>query len=82
MSVVTPSEGTARDVVGEVMPEEFEWERLVREYPIPALLFAAFGGFVLARNRGAAVLAALGSFAGDKVSEEIERVIGEDALGG
>lgn len=82
MSVVTPSEGTARDLVGEVMPEEFEWERLVREYPIPAVLFAVLGGFVLARSRGPAVLAALGSFAGAKVSQEIDRVIGEDVLGG
>lgn len=82
MGVVTPSEGTARDMVGEVMPEQFEWERLVREYPIPAMVFAALGGFVLARTRGTAVLAALGTFAGAKVSEEIDRVIGEDVLGG
>lgn len=82
MSVVTPSEGTARDMVGEVMPEEFDWERLVREYPIPAMLFAALGGFAIARTRGSAVLAAVATFAGSKVSEEIDRVVGEDVLGG
>lgn len=82
MAVITPSEGTARDAVDEVMPEEFDWERMVRDYPLPALALAAVGGFVLARTRGHAVLAALGAFAGAKVSEEVDRVLGEDVLGG
>lgn len=74
------SEGTAHDVVDEVLPEEFEWERLVRTYPVPALLLAAAGGFVLARARGQAVLAALGAFAADRVTDEVHRVLGEDVL--
>lgn len=74
------SEHSAHDVVDEVLPEEFEWERLVRTYPIPALLLAAAGGFVLARARGEAVLAALGSFAAARVTDEVHRVLGEDVL--
>lgn len=74
------SEDTAHDVVDEVLPEEFEWERLVRTYPVPALVLAALGGFVLARARGQAVLAALGAFAADRVTDEVHRVLGEDVL--
>ena len=76
-----PSEGTAHEVVGEILPEQFDWERLVRSYPIPALLLAAAGGFVLARARGQAVLAALGAFAAGRVTDEVHRVLGEDLLG-
>lgn len=78
--VAVASEGAAHDVVDEVLPEEFEWERLVRTYPVPALLLAGLGGFVLARARGQAVLAALGAFAADRVTDEVHRVLGEDVL--
>jgi hypothetical protein len=79
-AVGAPSEGTAQEVVGEVLPEQFDWERLVRSYPVPALLLAAAGGFVLARARGRAIVAALGAFAADRVTEEVHRVLGEDVL--
>lgn len=77
---VAPSEGAAHDLVDEALPEQFDWERLVRDYPVPALLLAAVGGFVLARSRGSAVLAALGSFAASQVADEVHRVLGEDVL--
>lgn len=78
--VVAPSEGAAHDLVDEALPEEFEWERLVRGYPVPALLLAAAGGFFLARSRGSAVMAALAAFAADRVTDEVHRVLGEDVL--
>jgi len=77
---VEPSEGAAHDLVGEAFPEQFDWERLVRSYPIPALLLAAAGGFVLGRSRGNAVIAALGAFAASQVADEVHRVLGEDVL--
>lgn len=78
--VVAPSDGAAHDLVGEALPEEFEWERLVRTYPAPALLLAAVGGFALAKSRGSTVLAALSGFAADRVTDEVHRVLGEDVL--
>ncbi len=75
-----PSEPTAHDVVDELMPESFEWERLVRTYPVPALLLAAVGGFILGRSRGRLVVGALGSFAAARVTDEVNRVLGEDVL--
>jgi hypothetical protein len=77
---VAPSEGAAHDLVDEALPEQFDWERLVRAYPIPALLLAAVGGFVLGRSRGSAVLGALGAFAASQVADEVHRVLGEDVL--
>lgn len=79
-AAAAPSEETAQEVVEEIFPEDFEWERLVRAYPIPALLLAAAGGFVLARARGEAVLAALGAFAASRVTDEVHRVLGEEIL--
>lgn len=77
---VAPSEETAHGVVDELLPGEFEWERLVRTYPVPALLLATAGGFVLGRHHGRAILAALGAFAAGEVVEEVHRVLGEDVL--
>lgn len=67
-------------LVDELMPESVEWERLVRTYPIPALLLAAVGGFVLGRSRGTAVLEALSAFAGRKVARSVNELLGEEVL--
>lgn len=79
---VAPSEETAHDVVDELLPGEFDWERLVRTYPAPALLLAAGGGFFLGRYHGRAILAALGAFAAGEVVDEVHRVLGDDVLAG
>jgi hypothetical protein len=67
-------------VVDELVPETVEWERLVRTYPIPALLLAAVGGFVLGRNHGQEVVGALSAFAGRKVVRSVNELLGEDVL--
>lgn len=79
-SRLVPSEDAAHGVVDELMPESFEWERLVRTYPVPALLLAAAGGFILGRSRGRLVAGALASFAAARVADEVNRVLGEDVL--
>jgi hypothetical protein len=52
----------------------------VRAYPIPALLLAAAGGFVLGRTRGQEVVEALSQFAAGQVSRHVNEVLGEDLL--
>lgn len=79
MSAV-PSEATAHEMVDEVLPEEFEWERLVRDYPVPALLLAAGGGFWLGRTRGRDVLTAVASFAAVQVAEQVNEFLGDEVL--
>jgi len=79
MSVV-PTEPTAHEMVDEVLPEEFEWERLVRQYPVPALLLAAAGGFWLGCTRGRTVLAAIATFAAGQIVQEVNEVLGGEVL--
>jgi len=71
---------TAYGVVDELMPEGFDWERLVREYPIPALALAAIGGFFLGRQRGPQILAALSGFAAAEVSRNVNGLLGQRVL--
>ncbi|HEY8021502.1 MAG TPA: hypothetical protein VIH93_10390 [Thermoanaerobaculia bacterium] len=78
--MASPSQDTAYDLVDELMPEGFDWERLVRQYPIPALLLAAIGGFFLGRQRGPAILGALSGFAAAEVSRNVNRALGQEIL--
>ena len=73
-------ESPANDLLDELLPEELDWQRLVRTYPIPAVLLAAAGGFVLGRSRGALILSALSGFAADTLSRGVNEFLGEDVL--
>lgn len=77
---VTPDEDTAHDVVDDLLPEEFDWERLVRDYPLPALALAGLGGFVLGRQRGFALLTALAGFGSERVIDKVNESIGAKVL--
>jgi hypothetical protein len=70
----------ADELVDELMPPGFDWERLVRAYPLPALLLAGLGGFVLGRHRGPLVVAALSSFAASQVTQGVNGLLGEEIL--
>ena len=67
-------------VVDEWMPAEFDWQQLVRRYPLAALGLAALGGWVLGRHRGRDILEAFANFAADTVSEQVNQTIGRDVL--
>ena len=70
----------ADDLVDELMPSGFDWERLVRAYPLPALILAALGGFMLGRQRGPVVVSALSSFAATQVTHGVNGLLGDDIL--
>lgn len=61
--------------IDELLPEELDWEALVRSYPIPCLVAATAFGFVIGRSHGPAILDALVSFAGSRASEALEDVL-------
>ena len=82
MATAFATEETAHDVVEELLPESFDWEGLVRKYPIPALLLAAAGGFALGRHRGGPVLGALSSYAALRVAEGVNELLGEEVVDG
>lgn len=67
-------------VVDDLMPDDFDWRRMVRRYPLASLAVATLGGYVLGRSRGREVLAALSLFAADSVSSQVNDLLGKDVL--
>jgi hypothetical protein len=70
----------ADELVDELMPTGFDWESLVRAYPLPSLFLAALGGFVLGRQRGTLVIAALARFAASQVTSGVNTLLGDEIL--
>lgn len=64
----------ADELLDELLPEDLDWKRLVRTYPLPALAVAAAGGYLLGRHRGRALIAALSGMAAGVVAEHFEAV--------
>jgi hypothetical protein len=68
------------EVLDELLPEGFDWERLVRTYPVPALLAAAAGGFLLAHSRGPAIIGGLSALAAAQVADAVKDAVAERLL--
>lgn len=68
----------ADEVLNEILPEGLDWERLVRSYPIPAVLLAAVGGFLIGRSHGPAILAALSTYVGSEMSKNVTRLFDQE----
>lgn len=66
------------EVVGELMPEDLDWERLVRTYPWPALALAAVGGFFLGLRHGPEILSALSGYAASELTRNVSEIIGQE----
>ncbi|HYX23428.1 MAG TPA: hypothetical protein VFC23_04685 [Thermoanaerobaculia bacterium] len=66
------------ELVDELLPEELDWERLVVNYPLPALALAALGGFFLGRRHGREILAAVSTFAAAQVSANVGHLLGRE----
>ena len=64
------------EILDELLPEELEWERLVRSYPVPALALAAIGGFYLGLRHGPEILSAVSGFVAAEVSKNVSELIG------
>ena len=62
------------ELIDELVPEGLDWERLVVTYPIPSLLLAAVGGFLLGRRHGSEIIAAVSGFAAAEVSRNVEQL--------
>jgi hypothetical protein len=66
------------ELIDEIVPEGLDWERLVVTYPIPALLVAAIGGFLIGRSHGSEILSAVSSYASAEISRNVSHLIGQD----
>ena len=69
----------ADDLLNEILPEGLDWERLVRSYPIPAVLIAAVGGFLLGRRHGPAILGAVSTYAASEMSKNVSGLFDQGA---
>lgn len=68
---------TVEAILDELLPDELEWERLVRSYPVPALALAAVGGFVIGLRHGSEVLSAVSGFLSAEVSRNLSDILGQ-----
>lgn len=66
------------EIIDEIVPEELDWERLVRTYPLPAVALVALGGFFLGFRHGPEILQAVSSFAAAEVSKNVSQIIGQE----
>ncbi len=66
-------------ILDDLLPEELDWRRLVRSYPLPALMLSGLGGFFLGSRHGAEILSALSNFATREVDRNISTLLGNDA---
>jgi hypothetical protein len=73
---IVERESVVDELIDEIVPEGLDWERLVVSYPIPALLLAAVGGFLLGRRHGPEILSAVSGFAAAEVSRNVSQIIG------
>ncbi len=70
----------ADDLLDELLPEELDWQGLVRSYPKTSLVVAGLGGYYVGHTRGRAILDALASLAGETVSRGVNEFLGQDVL--
>jgi hypothetical protein len=75
----------ADEFLDELMPPELDWRRLVRRYPIPALLLAGVAGYWLGRSRSGRQVAeaAAGAVAvgvTSRIAESVLDVAGEEEI--
>jgi hypothetical protein len=66
------------EIIDEIVPEELDWERLVRTYPLPAVALVALGGFFLGFRHGPEILQAVSGFAAAEVSKNVSQIIGQE----
>ena len=72
----TQAGGSVEAILDELLPEELEWERLVRSYPVPALALAAVGGFFIGLRHGPEILTAVSGYLASEVSRNVSDLIG------
>ena len=70
----------ADDLIDDLLPPEIDWRRMVCRHPVPALLLAGLGGYLLGRSQGSTLLRAISTLAVARVEAEVLTRI-EDDLG-
>jgi len=61
--------------VDDLVPEELDWQGMVRSYPLTALSVAVVGGFLVGRFHGERILQSLSELAARRVDETVDRFL-------
>lgn len=72
------SRALADDLLDELLPEDLDWEQLVRRYPRTCLLAALGVGAWLGYRRGRAVLAVVGTLVAGRVAGTVGELLADD----
>lgn len=67
-----------QQLIDELVPDEMDWEDLVRSYPASSLLVAALGGYFIGRRSGRAIVAAFSESAVDRVTGLVNELLDRD----
>jgi hypothetical protein len=78
MSEVDSPRSFSEAFLDELLPEDLEWESVVRTYPLCSLALAAMGGFYIGRRSGRAIVNAFGESAAERVTTLAGEVLGSD----
>jgi hypothetical protein len=78
MDAAGREQSVANRFLDDLLPEELEWERLVRSYPIAALVVAGVAGYLLGTRSGGPILAAVGATATRRVTGLVNADFGDD----
>ena len=70
----------ADELIDGLVPPEIDWRIIVRRHPLPALLLAGIGGYLLGRSQGQTLVRAFSALAVARVESEVLSRI-EDDLG-
>ena len=75
-----PERSFEQKIVDDLLPEELEWEEVVRTYPLCSLALVALGGFFIGRKHGRAIVSAFSDSATERVTSLVNDVFDSDIL--
>lgn len=72
-----PPMSRSDEIVDQLLPDGFEWRRLVLSYPRAALLLAVAGGFMVGRTQGTGLLSGLSGFVMGEVTRNAQEFMSD-----
>lgn len=76
MTDPAPERSFEQKIVDDLLPEEMDWEEVVRSYPLCSLALVALGGFLIGRKSGKAIVSAFSDSAVERVTSLVNEVLG------
>ncbi len=67
------------EILDDLLPEDLDWRKQVRRYPMSALVISGLAGFFLGSRHGAEIISAMSGFASREVDRNISNFLGDDA---